>query len=70
MQGTICYLNDKGFAFIKRDDSEPDVFLHSAALDRSGIDKVKIGDRIEFQVRESHKRPGRYEAVAPISLIA
>jgi CspA family cold shock protein len=62
--GSICHVNaEKGFSFIKRDDSEPDVFCHSAALARSGIENVKIGDRVEFQVRESHKRPGRFEAV-------
>ncbi len=69
IQGSICYVNaDKGFSFIKRDDSEPDVFCHHAALARSGIEKVEIGDRIEFDIRESHKRPGRYEATT-ISLI-
>ena len=61
--GSICYVNaDKGFSFIRRDDSEADVFLHHAALARCGIPSVAIGNRVEFNIRESHKRPGRYEA--------
>ncbi len=63
LSGSICYVNtEKGFSFIRRDDSEPDVFCHHAALARSGIESVQIGDHVEFGVRESHKRPGRFEA--------
>lgn len=63
--GTIVYVNaEKGFSFAARDDKQADVFCHSAALARSGIEKVQVGDRVEFEIRESKKRPGKFEATS------
>lgn len=44
------YSEDKGYGFIKRDDGEPDVFIHVSALRRSGLEEVKADDRITFEV--------------------
>lgn len=43
--------SDKGYGFCKRGGDQPDVFVHSNALKRSGIyDGIKAGDTLEFDV--------------------
>lgn len=56
------------FGFIALDPGQPrpagvdrDVFVHIAALMRSGIDFVQQGDRVRFEIGPG-KRPGQFEA--------
>ena len=71
LTGTITHFNnDKGYGFIQRDDGDNDVFLHAMALKRCGIEvqNIRKGDRLSFDIRETLKRPGRFEA-ADITII-
>jgi cold shock protein len=53
MTGTIKTLRpDKGFGFI-RDSSGKDVFFHSSAIYGEGIDNLREGDGVEFDVEEA-----------------
>ena len=57
MTGTIKTLRaDKGFGFI-RDASGKEVFFHSSAIFGEGIDMLREGDGVEFEVDQSPKGP-------------
>ena len=57
MTGTIKTLRaDKGFGFI-RDASGKEVFFHSSAIYGEGIDMLREGDGVEFEVSDSPKGP-------------
>jgi CspA family cold shock protein len=50
--GTVKFFHaSKGFGFVVPDAPGPDAFLHNVALQRSGIDIVQPGDRLEYQTR-------------------
>ena len=47
---------DKGFGFIK-DDSGKEYFFHQSAIYGEGIDNLREGDSVEFDVGEGPKGP-------------
>jgi cold shock protein len=50
--GTVKFFNlEKGFGFIKHDESSQETFVHSTGL----IDQVKEGDHVEFDVENGKK---------------
>jgi CspA family cold shock protein len=57
MTGTIKTLRaEKGFGFI-RDDAGKEFFFHESAIYGEGIDKLREGDRVEFEVGVGPKGP-------------
>jgi cold shock protein len=51
-QGTVKFFNsEKGFGFIKHDDSNKETFVHASGL----IDQVAEGDKVEFDLQEGKK---------------
>ncbi|GGD58001.1 cold-shock protein [Croceicoccus mobilis] len=61
-QGTVKFFNTmKGFGFITRDDGEADAFVHISAVERSGLQGINEGDRLEFDLEVD--RRGKYSAV-------
>jgi cold shock protein len=51
-KGTVKFFNsEKGFGFIKHDDSSKETFVHSSGL----IDQVSEGDKVEFDLKEGKK---------------
>ena len=51
-QGTVKFFNtEKGFGFIKHDDSNKETFVHVSGL----VNEVKEGDKVEFDVQEGKK---------------
>lgn len=45
------YAADKGFGFIKEDNTEKEYFFHVTGL----IDEVRDNDRVEFDLKEGKK---------------
>ena len=57
MTGTIRTLRvDKGFGFIKADNGK-DFFFHQSAIYGEGIDNLREGDGVEFDVGTGPKGP-------------
>jgi len=60
--GTVKFFNSmKGFGFITRDDGQADAFVHSSAVERSGLRGLNEGDRVEFDIEVD--RRGKFSAV-------
>lgn len=58
IKGSLRNKNDKGFAFIRRDDGEADVFIHRSTFARPGDwDALRDGHRIEFGIEDLGKGP-------------
>ena len=51
--GKIKWFNSaKGYGFIEQEGSK-DVFLHVSALEEAGIETLKEGEEIEFEIGEN-----------------
>jgi CspA family cold shock protein len=50
--GTVKFFNEeKGFGFIKHDDSNKETFVHANGL----VDQIEANDKVEFDVQEGRK---------------
>jgi len=50
--GTVKFFNEeKGFGFIKHDDSNKETFVHVNGL----IDQIEANDKVQFDVQEGRK---------------
>ncbi|MEB8329034.1 cold shock domain-containing protein [Flavobacteriaceae bacterium KMM 6897] len=51
-EGTVKFFNTtKGFGFIKMNDSEEEIFVHSTNL----IDDIRENDNVKFEVEKGDK---------------
>ena len=51
--GKIKWFNPtKGYGFIEQEGSK-DIFLHVSALEQAGIETLKEGEEIEFEIGEN-----------------
>ena len=51
-KGTVKFFNtEKGFGFIKHDDSNKETFVHVSGL----LGDIKQGDSVEFDLKEGKK---------------
>ncbi len=51
-QGTVKFFNtEKGFGFIKHNDSNKETFVHVSGL----VNEIKEGDQVEFDMQEGKK---------------
>ncbi len=63
MNGTIKTLRtDKGFGFIK-DASGKEIFFHHSAIFGEGIDDLREGDQVEFELGETGPKGPRAQSV-------
>ena len=46
----ISFKEDRGYGFIRPQDSDNNVYLHVSALQASGIDKVEAGQSLTFDL--------------------
>ena len=61
--GRVKTFSQKGFGFIKQDEAADDrgIFFHMANV--VGDLEPNENDRVEFEIRESVRKPGTMEAV-------
>ena len=50
-KGTVKWFNDqKGYGFIQPDDGGADAFVHISAVERSGLQSLNEGAKVEFEL--------------------
>jgi cold shock protein len=55
--GTVKWFNaTKGYGFIQPDDGSPDVFVHVSAVERAGLDTLREGQKVHYEVQRDPKR--------------
>ena len=60
--GTVKWFNvQKGYGFIQPDDGTPDVFVHISAVERSGLNELREGQKIRYELVQD-KRSGKTSA--------
>jgi CspA family cold shock protein len=54
--GTVKWFNSqKGFGFIQPDDGSKDVFVHISAVERAGMDTLREGQKVSFDLVADRK---------------
>jgi CspA family cold shock protein len=49
--GTVKWFNaTKGYGFIKPEGGGPDAFVHISAVERAGLDTLREGERIRYEL--------------------
>ncbi len=57
--GTVKFFNaDKGFGFITPGDGDKDIFIHISALQASGIQSLREGQKISFDTEPDRTGKG------------
>ena len=58
LTGTVLWFDEvKGYGFIKREDKEKDIFVHSSAVQNSGLSYLNEAEQLTFEVEYSDKGP-------------
>lgn len=64
--GTVKWFNaTKGFGFISPEDGSKDVFVHISAVQRAGLQTLREGQRVQYDLT-----PGRDGRTAAENLVA
>ena len=54
--GTVKWFNaTKGYGFIQPDDGSKDVFVHVSDVQRSGLQGLNEGDKIDFEMQKGQQ---------------
>jgi CspA family cold shock protein len=60
--GTVKWFNaSKGFGFIKPENGGTDVFVHISAVERSGLQSLKDGQKVTYEIVQD-RRSGKSSA--------
>jgi len=60
--GTVKWFNpEKGFGFIQPDSGGADAFVHISAVERSGLNDLREGQKVEFELVPD-RRSGKMSA--------
>ena len=60
--GTVKWFNaQKGFGFIAPEDGTKDVFVHISAVERAGMNELREGQKVEFEL-EADRKSGKQAA--------
>jgi CspA family cold shock protein len=55
-KGTVKWFNaQKGYGFIQPEDGGKDVFVHISAVERAGLQDLKEGQRVSFEIVANRK---------------
>ena len=51
-KGTVKWFNPtKGFGFIEPEDGSKDAFVHISALERAGLNTLKDGQKVSYDIQ-------------------
>ena len=57
VNGTVKWFNtNKGYAFIEPDDGGKDVFIHTSAVEKSGLKTLLENQKITFEINQDKGR--------------
>jgi CspA family cold shock protein len=60
--GTVKWFNaTKGYGFIQPDDGGKDAFVHISAVERSGLNSLNEGQKVQFEL-VTDRRTGKVSA--------
>lgn len=60
--GTVKWFNSqKGYGFIQPENGGADVFVHISAVERAGIDNLREGQKLNYELEQGQR--GRVSAV-------
>jgi CspA family cold shock protein len=64
--GTVKWFNtQKGYGFIEPSDGGKDVFVHISALERAGLDTLKEGQKVNYELARDRGK----ESAVNLSLV-
>lgn len=64
--GTVKWFNPtKGYGFIQPSDGSSDAFVHISAVERAGLQTLREGQKVEYELT-----PGRNGKVSAENLVA
>lgn len=62
--GTVKWFNaQKGFGFIQPDSGGPDAFVHVSAVERAGLDTLRDGERVQYELVPGNNGKSSAEAL-------
>jgi len=71
LNGTVKWFNGaKGYGFIKREGEEKDIFVHSSAVQNSGLKYLKEGEQLTFEVEYSDKGPSAVNLQKTVNVVS
>ena len=55
--GTVEWFDaQRGYGFIRPEDGAGDVFVHTSAVERAGMDALREGQRVAYEVQRDPRR--------------
>jgi CspA family cold shock protein len=58
IKGTVKFFNaTRGYGFISPEDGSKDIFVHISAVERSGLNGLQEGQKVEFDVQPDARGP-------------
>jgi CspA family cold shock protein len=64
--GTVKWFNaEKGFGFIQPESGGPDAFVHISAVERAGMDTLREGDRVRYELVRGNNGKSSAEELTP-----